>query len=340
MTIEQIKQKVNSPEYEFLKTDPNLGNKIVLLCVAGSHAYGTNTDTSDLDIRGIALNTKRNILIGKDFEQVEDVNTDTVVYSFDKIIKLFCNCNPNTIELLGVNQEHYLHISPIGQSILNNKEIFLTKRAAQSFGGYVNSQFRRLENKSARLIDEEKMCRTVLKSIENAESGFKQSYLDRPSDSIKLYVDKNTEGKSDIFMDVSLSRYPLRDYAGMWSEMMAIVKNYDKYGKRNKNATIHEKLAKHMMHLARVYLTGIDILEKGEINTYRTKEHDFLMKIRSGEYLNENMEPTKEFCEIVDELENSFDKAKSRTSLPDNVDMKKVNDFIEEVNEMVCCGAV
>ena len=86
------------------------------------------------------------------------------------------------------------------------------------------------------------------------------------------------------------------------------------------------------MHLVRLYLMAFDILEKGEINTYREKDHDFLMDIRNGKYLDDNQQPTKEFYEIVDELEAKLDKLKDTTDLPDTPDMNKVMDLVEEVN--------
>lgn len=58
MDILQIKQKLASEEYAFLRNDPNLRNKIILLGLGGSHAYGTNKEGSDLDIRGCALHSK------------------------------------------------------------------------------------------------------------------------------------------------------------------------------------------------------------------------------------------------------------------------------------------
>lgn len=58
MNIEQIKEKLKSEEYDFLRTDPHLGNNIILLGLGGSHAYGTNIETSDLDVRGCAINSK------------------------------------------------------------------------------------------------------------------------------------------------------------------------------------------------------------------------------------------------------------------------------------------
>lgn len=59
MTIEEIKQKVASKEYNFLRENEDLGKNIILLGIGGSHAYGTNTESSDLDVRGIATNKKR-----------------------------------------------------------------------------------------------------------------------------------------------------------------------------------------------------------------------------------------------------------------------------------------
>jgi len=93
----------------------------------------------------------------------------------------------------------------------------------------------------------------------------------------------------------------------MWSEMIAIVKEYAKIGARNRKAIERGKLSKHMMHLVRLYLMCFDILEKGEIITYRAKEHDFLMDIRNGKYLDNEDHPLPEFYDIVDELENKLE---------------------------------
>lgn len=139
MILEQIKQTLQSEDYRFLKENEHLGKNIILLGLGGSHAYGTNTPTSDLDVRGVALNKKIEILTNVNFEQVVEENTDTTIYSFNKIVSLLSNCNPNTIEMLGLLPEHYLYVSPIGQELLNNKKLFLSKKAAYSFGGYATS---------------------------------------------------------------------------------------------------------------------------------------------------------------------------------------------------------
>ena len=126
----------------------------------------------------------------------------------------------------------------------------------------------------------------------------------------------------------------------MWSEMSNIVKEYGKFGRRNTNAIEHGKLAKHMMHLVRLYLMCLDILNEGEIITYREKDHDFLMDIRAGKYLDDNRQPTAEFFDIVDELEVKLDKAKETTNLPDNPDYDKINKFVMSVNERIVKGEI
>ena len=88
---------------------------------------------------------------------------------------------------------------------------------------------------------------------------------------------------SEIYMDICLNHYPLRDWKGMWSEMNNIVKDYAKLGHRNKNAIARGKLSKHMCHLVRLYAMCIDMLNTGEIITFREKEKgNFKISMRSS----------------------------------------------------------
>lgn len=336
MTKKEALKLIERREYDFLRQAP-LGKNIILLGFGGSHAYGTNNENSDIDIRGIATNSPRDILTGHDFECVVDRDTDTTVYSLEKIFKYLCECNPNTIEMLGLRDEDYIHLNKAGIMILENKKIFLSQRAIYKFGGYANAQLRRLQSKSARSVGQDERERYILKSIQNAEHTFKERYAHFPEEAIKLYVDKSEkEGyDTEIFMDVVLKHYPLRDYQSMWNDMKSIVKDYDKVGKRNSAAIEHDKLGKHMTHLIRLYLMCFDILEKGEIVTYREKEHDLLMSIRNGDYLDENKKPIPEFFDMVTELEQKFEYLKTHNDLPIAPDMKEVNDLLYAINSEV-----
>lgn len=341
MNIKEIKQELKSENYDFLRTNEHLGNNVILLGLGGSYAYGTNIETSDLDVRGCALNKKHEILLNKDFEQVVDNNTDTTIYSFNKLVELLTNCNPNTIEMLGLKPEHYLYLSPIGKELINHKNLFLSKQAAYSFGGYATQQLRRLDNKSSRVLDQPRKEKHIFNSMNNLMQVFPTRYADFAADDfIKLYVDEsqNPELLEEIFMDVNLTHYPLRDYKGMLSELTNIIREYNKIGVRNKKAIQKNKLSKHMMHLVRLYLMCFDILENEEIVTYCEKEHDFLMSIRDGVFLDNNHQPTPEFLEMVDEYEKRLDYDKKNTNLPDKPNQKEIDNFVMSINEKIIKG--
>ena len=344
MTVDKIKEKLETEEYDFLRTNKNLGKNIILLTLGGSYAYGMEKSdgTSDVDVRGIALNSKSDILLGNDFEQITEESTDTTVYSFNKMIQLLSNSNPNTIEELGCLPEHYFILSDIGKELLKNRKMFLSKICIHTFGGYASNQLRRMENKATRLVGQKQNEEYILKSINNAQYEYKRRYFPYDSSNIRLYTDESTQPgyDSEIFMDIDLKHYPLRDWTGMWNEMKAIVSSYNKFGKRNEKAVQKDKLGKHMAHLIRLYMMCIDILEQEEIITYRGYEHDLLMSIRNGEYLDSNRQPRSEFYDLLNEYEKRFDYAKENTSLPDVPDYKKINEFKMYVNERIVRGDI
>ena len=325
------------PEYYFLKENVHLNKNIFLLGYGGSLAYGTNLPSSDIDIRGIAYNSKKEILRGTDFEQVVDVNTDTTIYSFRKMMKLLAENNPNTVEILGLRPCDYLYMDSTGQELVKNAHMFLSKRCMYTFGGYANAQLRRLQQRSMHHLEQAQRENHIKKSIEHASQVFRTEVARYDDEQLSLYIDVSDKPAYDteMFVDINLQHYPLRDLNVLYQDVSAIIRDYDKIGKRNRNALTHNKCAKHSGHLVRLLYTCIDILKHEEIRTYRADEHDLLMDIRNGKYLNENDEPSKEFFDIVDELSAKMDEAFKFTKLPDEPDYDKINHFIEKTCEMI-----
>lgn len=332
--MKDFKQLLDLPQYNFLKTHQRLGKRIMILGLSGSYGYGTNNEFSDIDLRGVTLNMSSDLIGLSKFEQYEDDGTDTVIYSFNKIVKLLLECNPNTCEILGLDEKHYLIKSPLGQELLDNSKIFLSKRAAKSFGGYAGAQLRRLQNAIARdsMPQKDKEIH-ILNSVKNALDDFAGKYEIFDKGSIKLYIDKaeNPKMETEIFMDAHYQHFPLRDYVGMWAAMQNVVKDYDKIGKRN-NKKDENHLNKHAMHLIRLFMMAIDILEKGEIKTNRKDDLELLLKIRTGGFLKEDGTFDKEFYDILKDYEVRLEKATKESILPDNPDMEKVEAFVEYVN--------
>ena len=87
--------------------------------------------------------------------------------------------------------------------------------------------------------------------------------------------------------------------------------------------------------VVRLFMMALDILEKGEINTNRTKEHDLLMDIRFGKFQKEDGTYRDEFYEMLSDYENKLHYAAEHTELPDEPDMDKVQELVMTVNERV-----
>ncbi len=127
MTIEQLREK----------------GWIIYECIAGSHAYGTNIEGSDTDIRGVFIQPTDDILAGKYIEQVNDRTNDVTFYEIERFISLLCGGNPNILDILGTPKDCIIHKSDIWDSIFPDKEYYLTKKLKNSFVGYAHTQIKK-----------------------------------------------------------------------------------------------------------------------------------------------------------------------------------------------------
>ena len=328
---------LKSDDYGFLRENKHLNKNIMLLTLGGSHAYGTHTPTSDVDIRGCALDTKADILSLTNYEQFIDIPTDTTIYGFNKLVQLLTSCNPNTIELLGCKPEHYFYVHPLGQELLDNKKLFLSQLAYNAFAGYANQQLRRLENALARdSYPQQEKEKHILGSCQSAMAGFHERYTSFEYGTMELHVKDSEKADimSEICIDVNLKDYPLRDYKNMMTDLSNIIKDYGKLNKRNSKKD-DSHLNKHAMHLVRLFLMCFDILEKEDIITYRVDDIEFLMSIRNGAYQKEDSTYRSEFFDILNEFEKRLAYASANTSLQARPDYNKITDFVMSVNERV-----
>ena len=337
-----FKALISTSEYDFLRTNPRLGSRIMLLGVSGSYGYGTNREGSDIDFRGVTLNLPSDLIGLISFDQYEDNGTDTVIYSFNKLVGLLLNCNPNTIEILGLDEDQYVIKTAVGQELLAHKRLFLSKRAAASFGHYADAQLRRLQNVIARdTLPQPSREEHILKSVNHSLDDFNRRQAEEYKTDARLYIDAaETEGlETEIFLDADLKHNPLRRYNDMMNTLHTVVRDYDRIGMRN-----HKKddnhLNKHAMHLVRLFMMGIDILEKGEIITHRPEpDLKLLRSVRNGDYMQDNV-LTSAFYEIVTDYEKRVHEAEENSILPDAPDMEAVGAFVESINRHVVTGDI
>lgn len=326
---EIAKDILNKEEYKFIHTNENLADNIIYLTLSGSIGYGTNQENSDIDLRGIAIERKENIYGFQEFEQFEDNDTDTIIFGLKKFVSLALKGNPNILELLGTKNEHILYMNKYGEMIRSSRELFLSKRIINTFGNYASAQLRRLQNALARdHYPHREKEKHVLNTLNNQMAHFSNNYTEFPQGSIKLYIDESEkhDQETEIFMDIHIERYPLRDFTSINSEMSNIIRDYDKLNHRNRKKD-DIKLYKHAMHLVRLLIMGIDILNTHQINTYRMEEHDLLIDIRNGRYSYD------ELFKLVEIYESKFKEASFNTMLPEEPNQKKVEKLLISIYE-------
>lgn len=109
MAVINVNELVKQKEYDFLRKEKQLGDNIIFLVVAGSHAYGLSTPDSDVDVRGVALETPETLFGLDNFESYNDESTDTVIYSLKKFVQLTMKGAPIHVgTLIYKTRRHYL----------------------------------------------------------------------------------------------------------------------------------------------------------------------------------------------------------------------------------------
>ena len=125
-----------------------LEKSIVFKCKHGSHAYGTNIEGSDIDIRGICIPPKEYYLGMKRFNQTEikDGERDIAIFELRRFVELALKSNPNIFEVLFVDEKDIELMDDCIKPLFEARESFLSKRARYTFFGYADSQLKRIES--------------------------------------------------------------------------------------------------------------------------------------------------------------------------------------------------
>ncbi|MBV9496397.1 MAG: nucleotidyltransferase domain-containing protein [Acidobacteria bacterium] len=117
---------------------------VIYRCVVGSRAFGLDTETSDVDRRGIYLPPAdlQWSLAGVP-EQLENEETQETYWELGKFLRLALKANPGILETLYTPLAE--QATELAQELLAMRTRFLSKLVYQTYNGYVLSQFKRLE---------------------------------------------------------------------------------------------------------------------------------------------------------------------------------------------------
>lgn len=169
--------------------------------------------------------------------------------------------------------------------------------------------------------------------MERSLKSFEDRYSVFDKGGIELFTDESSRDDLDreVFCNIHIDKFPARDFTVMMNTLSNVIGNYEKLNHRNRKKDDNH-LNKHAMHLIRLYMMCLDILEKGEINTYRYDDRDFLLSIRNGKYQNDDGSYKQEFFEMVADYEARLKYARENTDLPKSPNMKRIEEFVMEVN--------
>jgi uncharacterized protein len=151
-----------------------LPNNTQYECIMGSVAYGVSSDTSDMDVYGIAIPQREDLFphlkgeipgFGRQhqrFEQYQEHHLqdpdalggkgreyDVTIYSIVKFFQLAMENNPNIVDALFVPLNCVLYSTEVGNLIRENRRLFLHKGSWHKFKGYAYSQLHKIASKTA-----------------------------------------------------------------------------------------------------------------------------------------------------------------------------------------------
>lgn len=278
----------------------------------GSRAYGTHRPDSDHDEKGVCILREPCYYYGfHRFEQKdkgwEDGN-DRVIYDIRKFVALALDCNPNIIEMLYADEADILHIDELGQTLRDNRDLFLTQRAARTFVGYAVSQLHRIRGHYSWLQNP-------------PEPPLVGDYLHLHtlrSDGVTDQPTWQREFDNHVIRVVSGNARIEHEDKGAFKVANKKYRQYlDWRKKRNPDrAAIEAEYGydcKHAYHLIRLLRMGKEILTDGTVLVKRPDAAE-LLEIRKGKFSYE------ELVSYAEELKSEVNAAQEKSPLPKDPD--------------------
>jgi len=309
-------------------------NTIVKM-IFGSRLYGTDTENSDTDYKGIFISDHKDILLQKVPKSIDNStgkmhikNTkddiDTEIYSIHHFFKLASEGQTVAIDMLFAPEDKIIESSLVWKLIVKNRNMFLSKNL-KAFVGYCRSQAARYGAKGGR-VNALKQFKEILEKVNYV--GVKECTLK----SIWEYLPINEHSRTYIEPKNSMSIYEVcskkfESTAKIKYVLTQVNKIYDNYGARAKEAEKSENIDwKAISHAFRVCYEMLEILRDGTV-TFPLSDAQFLRELKLGNYHYKN----DLIGERLDILLESVELVSKDSTLPDNVNQKEIDDLLYKI---------
>lgn len=307
---------------------PWLEKHTILAALAGSHAYGTNIETSDIDVRGVCIPPKEYFFLAShNFEHAQQIEpVDLVVFGIHKWMTAAAKCNPNFLELVFTDPKHWITHKELGFKLYDNRFLFLSQLAKQTFSGYAISQLKRIKTHRAWLLNPPK------KAPERADYGLEG--VKKMSASEMGAFDALERREVDFEISQGAQALLLAE-----KQYQAAVTQYKQYKtwEKSRNATRFELEAKfgydtkHAMHLVRLLRMAEEIITEGQLRVHREDAKE-LLEIREGSWKYDDlMKWAEEKAEFIKKTEAPLLPAKPDQEKLDTLCMELVETSLKSV---------
>jgi len=300
-----LKIKIEDKLEYHKKTQPKY-NKTIFIAHVGSYLYGTNTESSDIDLVGSFIPTEDYVLGLKRVEQIELTENsknhqerfDCTLYELRKYLQLLLQNNPNIIETLFVPNSLFIDVSEEYQEIKNHTKYFLDKNEIYNrFMGYAISQKKKMIIK---LEHFEELVR-IANFLNNLDENFDKMNMTELSFNYKdlFKIENDLVIIGDLKFNKSRTVKKVRQLVN---------ERLNKIGNRKELILKHGYDTKFGMHLIRLLIEGKMLLEEGEI-IFPLPQKELLLDIRNGKY---NL---KEILDMSEHYENGMKQAYQNTKI-------------------------
>lgn len=353
---------------ELIKQIKNSGvDNLICTHLAGSHAYGTNTPSSDIDVRGLFCADRP--FISAPFrtygEQTLTDMEDAKVYEVSKFLKLYTEGNPNILETLWVDDGDVLTSSPAYEYLREHRAELLSAKVAFTYSGYALSQLKRIKGHNKWINNpcpvEPPRQTTYVSMVQNFTDDkvlpatfnledYKEDCRLIPygHNLFGLYIRRDkTQGYcayndkwqlNTVFEDESRYGWGAPDLIVKWNkeEYNLARDNHTNYWKwkNNRNETraaleeVHTYDTKHASHLVRLLRSGEEILSEGIVKVKRPDAEE-LLAIRNGTWTYE------ELIKWAEEKDNYVRNVLyKQTDLPKKPNIKLAEKVLLEIQDM------
>ena len=306
-----------------------------LICkmIFGSHLYGTNTKSSDIDYKGIFLPSKEDIFLGRvqksynestkkgsDSKNTPD-DIDTEIYSLQYFIKLACEGQTVAIDMLHAPDSCVLFKTPIWDAIVSNRKKFYTKNL-KAFIGYARKQAAKYGVKGSRLS----AAGDVIRFLNSHSGDLRLSDLwdGLPIGAHSYMVDQTPNGLRQYQICGKIIQESCRvDY------VLGILNNfYEAYGKRAQQAAENKGIDwKAISHALRAAYQVKELLTDNTV-TFPLPNAEYLKSVKLG-----GMDYTTEVLPVLEGLMDEVEYLSSESELPEKVSMKFWDKFLIDTIE-------